>query len=398
MIPDCYHHFRHLLIQKGSVSVPGVGTFFRSYQPATVIPEKEQVLPPGEIIRFKDDVQLSVLFSGRLTEFLFLHPETAQQYEAELGGFMRQSLDSKGELVLPALGKLQRSEGENLLFSPERTEVLMATDKYYGLQPVSVTTKPKPSDLPDKTPAPMKNGPLTHESLNGKSSINWQPYLLVGLLVVIGVLIIYNGPFMNQHAHLAQGVEVNVEQSTPFNQAYVGNESTEPIASAEQGLPQPKSDLPATNREMVTVGNTSVSAPGSSPTGTDPNARLGRTRGMEENNLEETAAIGEVSGNLSDLVVVVDDQTQTMRSSRPVSKELPVYHLISASFTRMETAQSYLQEISSEGYQTEILVPKDGPSTILRVSIFQSNDLSEVKAFQKHLQLAGKELLWIFEE
>lgn len=386
-------------MQKGSVSVPGIGTFFRAFQPATIAPDTGQVEPPAEVIRFHGEVQLPSLYSSRLSELLFIHPDIAQQMEAELGDYLRQQLKSHGIAKLPALGYLEQKAQTPLCFVSLPAQKAFISDQYFGLKHVFLQPKPKPSGLPEKTPSQMRNANPPHEKLNGHTSIKWQPYLLVGLLVLIGVLIIYNGPFMNQRAHLAQGLVVNVEQSTPFDASYQ-DAPPEPLATASIPTSSTSTNKPlASSPGRKTQGdNLDVRPQPQEVARSTRNPIQGVSRGVGD---APAAPASSPSGstNLNDLQeVLVKDQTTSFTSAKPVSKDLPVFHLISASFTRMEAAESYAADYIQKGYQTEILIPQNGPSTILRVSIFQSNEINEVKNFQKRLNLSGNELLWIFEE
>ena len=102
-----------------------------------------------------------------------------------------------------------------------------------------------------------------------------------------------------------------------------------------------------------------------------------------------------IRDSLSDLNIKSENPIKDFPT---IKDNVPVFHLIAASFTRLEAAVEYVAQSEKEGYRVQIIFPEDGPSKIHRVSIYQSHNLTEVKSFQSQLMESGKELLWIYEK
>lgn len=384
MNPNSINQLHALLIRHGSVSVPSIGTFTLSRQSALVQRNNGLISPPREVVKWRKEVDPRFLFGKLLTEAQFLHPEISEQQETELCLELQSRLRIDGKVLLPKLGTLQKSDGK-LLFASIMKDTNRSDDQHYGLKPVKLPNKPKSSGVPEITISPMNDGNQTYESSRKASSIKWQPYLLVGILVLAGVLVIYNGPFLRSQSN-SQGVTINEESTTPFQEVYPANSETNPkaeIASAQKVVnPSPK--------RSPAVENAVVASEGQKETTEEATTANQRVRGLEDKPTEVVIEDMATDGSLSDLA-------NEDKLPQPVlDPTATVYHLISASFTQLSKAEEFASEMQAEGYKPEVILPGDGPSQIHRVSIFQSNDLSQVKDVQRQLEKAGKKLLWIY--
>ena len=388
---------RDLLNRKGAISLPGIGTFLRTHKPAIFHAEGGELSPPGETYRFKKEVDISVLFSKILTEAQFLHIEISEQIEAELSEYLRHQLRLDGTVNVPGVGSLSGTSLGELVFSPLFTENERTSDHFFGLKSLDLPQKPKRSGIPEITMDPMNNGTTTYKQIKPKNSINWQPYLLVGLLVLIGVLVIYNGPFLKSSDNPSNEVFISEEQATPFEEEYasanrssgapttqkeiVSNSPSPQITASQQGLSRSSDPVPPPAQ------NDSKSEAVEGVVESQPNAR---ERGVNQASELEIVDANE-TGNLSAL------QTENIPVSTPLTPGKTVYHLISASFTMISSAEDHAREMKDQGFKPEIILPGNGPSQIHRVSIFQSNDQQQVRDLQQQLEQSGRELLWIYQ-
>lgn len=383
MDQNSFYQLQALLKRTGSVSIPNIGTFYRTHKPALVHAEKGLISPPSEAISFKKEVDPSVLFSKHLTEAQFLHHETSEQLEAEFSSYLRRQLRLDRKVSLPKLGLLHLTSDGQLTFTSFKIDNNRSDDYHFGLKPIKLPNKPKSSGIPEITMSSINNGIPTYETTRKPSPIKWQPYLLVGILVLVGVLVIYNGPFLKSNVAEA-GVTINEERTTPFQEAYPDANSIDKnvIASSEKPVQR------TTTEKAPVTPSQSTSVQSQQTTRALPKEQ--KSRGAKE---------------VSKEVVILDMSTDGKLSSLKPEANIPktfldpsstVYHLISASFTQLSKAEGFAADMKGEGFRTKIILPGDGPSQIHRVSIFQSNELTQVKDVQRQLENVGKKLLWIY--
>ncbi len=385
MDQNSFYQLQALLIRTGSISIPGIGTFYRTHKPALVQEEKGLISPPSEAVSFKKEVDSAVLFSKHLTEAQFLHPEIAEQIEAELSNYLRKQIKLDGSVSLPNLGLLHMESDGKLSFTSFKVDAIRSNDQNYGLRPIKLPQNPKRSGIPEITMSPMNNGTTTYKSARKPSPINWQPYLLVGVLVLIGVLVIYNGPFLKSTVS-DDNVVISEERTTPFQESYpdANNLDNQPIASAEKSAAKPQTTPVKTNSTAAKENTSANQMVESVPTSPPNQVARGAKEISEEVVIEDMAS---EDGNLSSLKTSPEIPTTT------VDPNSTIYHLISASFTQLSKAEEFAASMKEEGFKTQIILPGDGPSQIHRVSIFQSNELPQVKDVQRlaKVWINGKE-------
>ncbi|MEL7533469.1 MAG: hypothetical protein AAFN10_19300 [Bacteroidota bacterium] len=387
MDQNSFYQLQALLIRTGSISIPGIGTFYRTHKPALVQEEKGLISPPSEAVSFKKEVDSAVLFSKHLTEAQFLHPEIAEQIEAELSNYLRKQIKLDGSVSLPNLGLLHLESDGKLTFTSFKVDAIRSNDLHYGLKPIKLPKKPKRSGIPEITMSPMNNGTTTYKSARKPSPINWQPYLLVGVLVLIGVLVIYNGPFLKSTT-ADDNVVISEEHTTPFQESYPDAKAmdNQAIASAEKSVSGQQSAPVASSTTAPKESSTSPQIDQTPATNLDQVAR--GTKEVSEEIVIQDMSVAD--GSLSSLKRSPEIPATTLDPNSTI------YHLISASFTQLSKAEEFAAAMKNEGFKTQIILPGDGPSQIHRVSIFQSNELPQVKDVQRQLENAGKKLLWIY--
>ena len=124
--------FQHL----EAFSLPGVGTFKRSYFAAFVDHAQKKIIPPGErFVLEKGDSQL-----GQLEDFYFryldLSINRAKELVSEVSKFVLAEIKEVGRLVLPGWGELSSGESDKVEFA-HLDELEGTADAFFGLQPVS---------------------------------------------------------------------------------------------------------------------------------------------------------------------------------------------------------------------------------------------------------------------
>jgi hypothetical protein len=126
--------FQHL----DAFSVPGVGTFKRTYFGAVIDHRQKKIMPPAE--RFV--LQKGDSFQEKLVDFYFRHLDLkidrARELAIEVGNFVIEELKKAGRLLLPGWGELRKAEGDAIDFVHEPGSMGSA-DHFFGLQPVGYT-------------------------------------------------------------------------------------------------------------------------------------------------------------------------------------------------------------------------------------------------------------------
>lgn len=133
-------------------SVPGLGTFRRSYHPAHIDNDTKVITPPGERFVFERGED----YTDRLESFVaktFDAGELAKDKVKELRSWIVRELKKGKPLNFPGIGKLELESDKEVNFVAEAGAD--ASGDFFGLQPVAFTLgQPKA-----KTPAPKESTP-----------------------------------------------------------------------------------------------------------------------------------------------------------------------------------------------------------------------------------------------
>ena len=118
-------------------SVPGVGTFRRSYFPASIDREKDLIHPPGTKFVHESGEKHVGLLEDFYQDHFKLDLEKARELVSQVKLWMVKGLKGGGRLTLKNVGTLELTGGKILRFDPE--ESLEAQDPdFFGLGPVPV--------------------------------------------------------------------------------------------------------------------------------------------------------------------------------------------------------------------------------------------------------------------
>jgi hypothetical protein len=187
MKPDITSLLAELLFLHPSVTIPGLGTFLRSYQEAQIQSVHRQALPPSAQVHFDEGQQAD---DGLLQDELCLRhgmeAGAARAHIREFAEATKAALARRESVLIPRMGRLFLDFEQRCRFSPENLENLNIDA--YGLPPVSLpaplartqVSAPETSKVPEPTPVAKES------SLQAwlHSSMPWVLLLSLGILVV----------------------------------------------------------------------------------------------------------------------------------------------------------------------------------------------------------------------
>jgi|GEM_PF-6269278 len=145
-------------------SVPGLGTFRRSYFPAHIDRATQVISPPGE--RFI--LEKGEGYTDRLEAFItktFAVGDKAKDKIQELRSWVIKELKQGKPLEIAGIGKLQLNPNKEVDFTAEAGQD--ASGSFFGLQPVAFSIgQPKA-----ETPAKQEEEPAKEESTSDKKKV-----------------------------------------------------------------------------------------------------------------------------------------------------------------------------------------------------------------------------------
>jgi nucleoid DNA-binding protein len=304
---ELYSSIKELLASNDFVSLPGIGSFVQSYQPAKLAADGKSFLPPRQTITF--DTQRT--FNDGLLERYIQDVQAISSTDAAAIAkkFVVEISDrlSSGAVVnFENVGSLSKSSSGSIVFKQADDE-FRASDTY-GLEAVAV--KPLDTPLPSSKPADSDVGkqPVrsthSHHTASQFSTVGI-PIMLAaaamailmlvgGLLIFIPELRFWNSPTIAVHSD--------------YNPDYIIDDKIEKDSTL--------------------------------PTATDT--------GSSSENLPETQE-PEIVG---EKVAVETDKKQALYYEEPDDK---TYYIIAGSFEQIENAQILFNTLAKQGYSPEIL-------------------------------------------
>ena len=115
-------------------SIPGVGTFQRSYFPAHIDRDSKIIRPPGERFSFESGDG----YVDRLEAFVAKSGEKVLSGVGEIKSWLVRELKKGGSLIFPGVGKLELRQGKEVSFTAE-SDAPSQRGSFFGLPAVSYT-------------------------------------------------------------------------------------------------------------------------------------------------------------------------------------------------------------------------------------------------------------------
>lgn len=187
MKPDIASLLAELLFRHPSVTIPGFGTFLRSYQEAQIQSVHRQALPPSAQVHFDEGQQADDgLLQDELCQQHGMEAEAARAHIRAFAEATKAALARRESVLIPRMGRLFLDFEQRCRFSPENLENLNIDA--YGLPPVSLpaplarkkTPAPEPNKMPESAPVAKES------SLQAwlQSSMPWVLLLSLAILAI----------------------------------------------------------------------------------------------------------------------------------------------------------------------------------------------------------------------
>lgn len=187
MKPDIASLIAGILFEHPSLTIPGMGTFTRSYQEAQIQTIHRQALPPSAQIHFDETLRAD---DGLLQDQLCQqHGMSASDARAHIQAFVEASKDAlarRESVLIPRMGRLFQDFEQRCRFSPENPDNLNIDA--FGLPPVSLPpplNRPQAS-APVSASAPTAATPAKEGALQAwlHSSMPWVLLLSICILAI----------------------------------------------------------------------------------------------------------------------------------------------------------------------------------------------------------------------
>lgn len=134
-------------------SIPGVGTFRRSYFPAHIDRETNVIRPPGE--RFI--LEKGERYLDKLEDFISRSIESGEEASgkvvegvADIRTWLVRELKKGGKLIFPGVGSLELSKEKEVQFTAEENPASQRGN-FFGLQPLAFSIGAEPAAVASKT-------------------------------------------------------------------------------------------------------------------------------------------------------------------------------------------------------------------------------------------------------
>jgi hypothetical protein len=365
---------RHL----DAFSVPGIGSFSRTYVPAKIQTALQVIDPPRETIVFSEEISPAGLRA--FEQFLSRagNPASGISYASdEIGKEMNRVLVAKGKYVLGNLGSLVNGPTGLVVQWEEGLHHKIYSD-LFGFKAVKL---PEVKSLPMSEPEPVVE-PVPIDKKSGESP---------------------SEPSTEDTA--------NQKENLPNEEGRVGEKETPGLSSEkelsekgkkEKSLKKKKKTSPffwvaATllllgvgalgvwgllNQEKVESSELAVPQESPSPSASAP---------MTESPSENASEIKAEESSASNLNSATEPSKDTPAIASTNTKS---YYLIVFSSKSEQEIQSRAKSWSSQGLATEVL-PPDETSEFYRLSVLHTSNRSE--AVRKMVELKDDTYSWIFE-
>lgn len=127
-------HIENLLLRHDCVIVPGLGGFVTRFEEASFSDDGKEILPPYRSVSFNSQLRTN---DGLLTQSYMNVCDTsfpkAQSLVEEDSNTIREELRKTGEYTFGSLGKLQLTQNNAVIFTPEDKDSGIYTKDLYGL-------------------------------------------------------------------------------------------------------------------------------------------------------------------------------------------------------------------------------------------------------------------------
>ncbi len=304
---------QELLSRLEFVSLPGLGSFVKRYEPATPSADGKSFDPPREFFVFdsKRVFNDEALENFVAESFNLDHRKTTEFVEKFVAG-IKEKLESNTEVVFPGVGVLKRNSSGTIeltssddvisqTFGLGKVEIgtKVTEKKKVEIVTPSVKTEPKPIVKQEEKPKPAPKS-------QSKKGILIPVLIILAIMVIAATLVFI--PEFRFWENMQSNIENQIVQTTPESQAVV--------------LP---SDSVATATDSLET--------------------------TENINSTDTAKVEQPEKS----VIAVTDKKSALYYQETSTPESKTFYIIAGSFSQENNAQKLIQELSTKGYRPFLL-------------------------------------------
>ncbi len=139
---EIVRYIKELLIERGKVAIPNLGTFEKVMIPASIDKQKGDMQPPKPNVVFYDKVpEGNTIFCEYVSKQLKITQSEASQKVKEQIDVWKSDLNAGKKVIVEGLGHLQKDKDSKIVF---HTKIdAKSFPEFYGLSSINVKTKDK---------------------------------------------------------------------------------------------------------------------------------------------------------------------------------------------------------------------------------------------------------------
>jgi len=332
---ELQRYFKEILWKNDFVSLPGIGSFVKTNQPATISPDGSKFFPPKQAVTF----DVSRTFKDEAAELFFQEKFSISSVEAteKMNRFIenvKAKLDSGDKFLFDGLGSISKNNLGNIVFFQEE-EANLASETY-GLAPLDLISSKE-----------VVLQPADNESFDKKNVVDLRRRKRVQLLLGIAAAVVIIGIF---------STFLFFVQPEMF------------LLSKEKAGVSKKNDMAETIEKPLFSDST-----------------------INQSIISDTSAVLPADQVVKS-VEVKTDKRQALFYQEKSPQDLKTYYIIAGSFTTLEKAQKYCDLLLSKGYKPEI-VEGNGK---FRIAIVKYSDRTvALRELERVRQQKPNESFWL---
>ena len=317
---------QELLSRLEFVSLPGLGSFVKRYEPATPSADGKSFDPPREFFVFdtKRVFNDEALENFVAESFSLNHGKAAEVVEKFVAG-IKEKLESNTEVVFPGVGILKRNSSGTIeltssddvisqTFGLGKVEVSTKVTEKKKVEIVTPTVKPEPKPI-----VKQEEKPKPAPKAQSKKGILIPVLIILAIMAIAATLVFV--PELRFWENIQSSSENQVVQTTPESEAVVL--SSDSVATTSDSL--------ETTENVNSTDTAKAVQPEKSP------------------------------------VIGVTDKKAALYYQETATPENKTFYIIAGSFSQENNAQKMIQELSAKGYRP-ILLQTDN---MYRVAVYK---------------------------
>ncbi len=392
-------YLRNAFKELDAFSIPGLGTFRKVHLSAALDEEENLVHPPRVEIEFSPQVDTRLSFVRYLTQQVQIPPEEAEKIVADISEDIKGQVREEGNFDMPEIGVLYGDGKGSYAFSPYEDSRDAFSSEFFGLPPIDLNSHGEVGEY--FSPVEPEDKSMTQPKPAQPSERNRRPGFSALTLILVFLILGTAGIFVWQNQALTRsslldknylsitGSSSEGSEMLADNQAFEEFEvpESQPAANAEARR-QGDGEKPDAGPASSSSQENTTSSPSSKPS----SPRLEETPPFTNSRALEPMGLPRGGGNQEE-----EGSMETFNSANArLSQAQSSYHLIAGSFAKPTLAERFKKQLLEEGYKKVEILPSPEIGKY-RVSIFQSQNLQEVKIFQSNLKEQGRRKGWILE-